>query len=108
MLSSSRRRRRRDGSLQANGREAHASSTARRRHRAVRRPGGGRGALQRALFWSIVIFTGGSLLSGSDAQFTDGGLVELICDGCSCEGSAGDGTDVAVFDNPSSGKRVSP
>lgn len=38
-------------------------------------------------------------------QYTDGGVVELDCTSCSCEGSAGD-SEVLVFDNPSSGQRV--
>lgn len=36
-----------------------------------------------------------------------GGVVSLTCAGCQCEGTSDDGTSIWVFDNPSSGERVS-
>lgn len=46
-------------------------------------------------------------LGGVSAQeYIDGGKVSMDCEICSCEGSSDD-IDIVVFDNPSSGKRVS-
>lgn len=45
-------------------------------------------------------------LRGVGAQFVDGGTVAMSCDLCICQGSASDGTDVVVFENPSSGNLV--
>lgn len=44
---------------------------------------------------------------GAEGQYTDGGAVSVSCTDCSfCEGSSDDGA-VMVFDNPSTGDRVS-
>ena len=43
---------------------------------------------------------------GANAQFIDGGAIIMDCGVCSCDGSSDDGT-IEVFDNPSSGERVS-
>lgn len=49
---------------------------------------------------------GGWGTGGANAQFIDGGAVAMDCGVCSCQGSSDDGT-IEVFDNPSSGERVS-
>lgn len=43
---------------------------------------------------------------GVRAQYTNGGEVSMSCGDCECTGSSDDG-EVEVFDNPSSGERVS-
>lgn len=40
------------------------------------------------------------------AEYVDAGDVSMDCNDCECTGSSDDGT-ITVFDNPSSGKRVS-
>lgn len=46
------------------------------------------------------------LLRASSGQYINGGSVSVSCNDCACEGSSDDG-DVLVFDNPSTGQRVS-
>lgn len=46
------------------------------------------------------------LLRAAEGQYINGGTVSVSCGDCSCDGTSEDG-DVLVFDNPSSGTRVS-
>lgn len=46
------------------------------------------------------------MLRASSGQYINGGSVSVSCNDCACEGSSDDG-DVLVFDNPSTGQRVS-
>lgn len=54
----------------------------------------------------IVAYSGVWLDRGANAEFTDGGDVEMSCELCSCVGSAHDGTEILVFANPSSGEQA--
>lgn len=56
--------------------------------------------------WSSIALLYLGLLGGTDAQFTDGGAVELTCGACECAGVTDDGADVTVLDIVSIGKRV--
>lgn len=52
-----------------------------------------------------LLFAGGR--SRVNAQFVDGGPVALTCDTCECTGSSDQDNSIVVFDNPSTGDRVS-
>lgn len=52
----------------------------------------------------VVLFAGGR--SRVDAQFVDGGDLALTCGACECTGTSDVGS-IVVFDNPSTGDRVS-
>lgn len=59
--------------------------------------------LRRRVLLRLVILLGAAAVDG---QFIDGGVVNVACGKCMCEGITDDGA-VIVFDNPSTGNRVS-
>lgn len=87
-----------------------------RRRRRSKRKSGGRchheticdGVIFGLMWWYyglfVVLFAGGRSRVG--AQFVDGGAVALTCGACQCTGTSDDGS-IVVFDNLSTGDRVS-
>lgn len=105
------RRRRRDGTRRNEGAGGREEDQQRRRQPRIlgksrtRTRRGGRG-ISFAVMAAAAGFALGAGTGGVDAQWTDGGAVAMSCGLCECSGSSDDGT-LYVFDNPSTGDRVS-
>lgn len=59
---------------------------------------------RRRSFLGLATFLGAAAV---DSQFISGGIVNMTCGMCACEGNTNAGDQVLVYDNPSTGNRVS-